>query len=284
MQTPLDFLSSERLTLVKPENRAIELAGDYLRAPKEWGSIPPKNLIELAEAILTEEKGSPGSNLQQRKIAASALTEAALPVKKYDQTIESRNQHLWLLEVVADLWSTIIEDEFTHLEKGFRRWDDQEEWLRAQLHAAHIPLYRDAVRGRTTSLARQTVVTELNRLLRYSQSQYNHRRKRGVGNSEYLSILTGFEGEIAVLLDNWRFLDNSHIIIPSTYRGGHGGHHANSTHDTLIAEVSPTEFKVKKTIEVKNKIHLPDLARYKATLAEVENDGSIWYYEPIPIT
>lgn len=260
---------------IKKEFMSEHAIGEYLALPKEIGAASPDRLLEIAGALLLDERFTASDWITQPKmVAASALTEAAL-ISNETTSIDERLRYIDLAE---ELTKEIADAELRKLEAGHEHPDNIEAWQRAELRSLFMDSYRDIVCGEVTlNRTKPELITNLQTLY----DSLDQQRKLAYVSSHRKQESTGLMGEISVLIDTWQHYRSPEdpIALPSTYRGGNGIHNHRHTHDVVFASQSPEmpitywEFSYAE-VKTAGGYQLQDLRRYAHPILRVTDSGT----------
>lgn len=246
--------------------------------PKTVGSVSTDRLLEVATSHIELYETTPSLHAQAEHaaIAGSAIVEAMLMLD--DPVHEQDDYRLTTLDVANIYLETATQQEAAILEKGYRHPNDYEPWLRAQLNAQFMDVYKDMVCGEITDRTTTEILKKLRAAVRFINDHLNQSSIQKGARRQ----LRGLKAEIQVLIDVWqKFAERGKTIaVPATHRGGSGQSHARHTHDVMEFTQNPdTTFTMTRQREVKTEGSITrkigQLARYASTLTIVRRDGKI---------
>lgn len=251
---------------------------DYTDMPKTIGTVPADRLLEVATLHIEQFESTPSIHAQSEHaaIAGSAIIEAMLTLE--DPTHQSDDYRLESLDVAATYLDITTQLEETILERGYRHPNDYTPWLRAQLNALFIDVYKDMTCGEVTDRTTAEILKQLRAKDRFIGDHLSQQNIPRAASRQ----LHGLKAEIQVLIDVWKkYAEHGKTIaVPATHRGGSGISRARHTHDVVEFTQNPdTTFTMTRQREVKTegsvRRKIGQLARYASTLTIVRKDGKI---------
>lgn len=256
---------------IAPEAPITPRHAGYYELPKDIGEVLPDDLLDIAHYNADQAASLPRSAaVRFHAVAGSAYVEASLVGATTGHDVDRLLAQLDRGE--AHLREATV-GEYHFLESGFKRPDNQVDWLRAQLQCDFMTVYRDIVCGAVSEQTRNEMIALLSKRLRYVEKLDEPDYHRGARE--------GLAYELKVLLRIWQAYRQTGdmVTFPSSIRGGNGEMRPKETHDIAVAYREGTTWRY-SGVEVKGGkgLNLAALARYLHPVMHIRQDGSIQEY------
>jgi hypothetical protein len=241
---------------------------EYYTLPKEIGSVPARELLQIAKYnAYRAESVNNSASCRFDAVAGSAYIEAVLVGGQDDADLEERLENLNKAQRHLEL---VVDVERNRLETGSVHFDKQDDWQYAKMKLDFMDVYRDIACGEITLLTKHEIIGRLEKRVEYNKWLATQ------GTKEYRKSNRGVANEANVLLNSWRgyHTKDNPVAIPSTERGGHGVFNPDETHDICLATQGEHGWSF-ETREIKGHVSNENLVRYKSSIIQVDHDGNM---------